>query len=498
MSSIFKELTHLAKHSAIYGLSNILGKAIGFLLIPLYTHYISPDDYGVLELLDLTITMIGMFVGMGLASAVAKFYFDFNEKSARDLVVSTALTVLVIAAAGLTVLVWQFAPLLANLVLGNANYAVYVKISLATFACNAILEIPLTYIRAREKSVFFGAISICRLLMALSLNIFFIVVLQRGILGILYSGLITSLLFGIGLVLWILRDVGIKVSIPLAWSMILFGTPLIINNLGMFVINFGDRFLLKTSASLSDVGVYSLGYKIGMGLVSFLIGQPFFLIWSVRRYKLVKERHGLDRYGQVFLLYMLLLLFVCLAITAFSREMITLLAPSEYQAAWEIMPIIAFAYLFREMSDFFRGAFMICSKTRWIGILTTIVTIFCVLNYLVLIPRFHSVGAAIATLLTFIFMAMLNGYYAQKIMPVNYRFRKILILLALYSAMGGWCIMISMQGVSITAACAKATIVVVTAILTMFMLFNRVERGVLLVKARNLLQKTRMAVFDGP
>lgn len=489
MPALVKELVHLAKHTAVYGLANVLGKAIGFMLIPLYTHYITPNDYGVLELLDLSITVIGMFVGIGLASALAKFYFDYDTKAEKDLVVSTALFVITIAASIMLVIAWPLASVLADVILDNEEYTVYLKIGLVTFACNALIEIPLTYIRARERSMLFGSIALSRLFVSLSLNIYFVVVAELGILGILYSGLITSILVSFVLVCWTVKDVGARINLKLGGFMVTFGAPLIVSSLGMFLINFGDRFLLKEYASLAEVGVYSLGYKIGMGLISFLIGQPFFLIWSVRRYSLVKEDDGLARYGQIFLLYMLLLLAIWYLISIFSREIIVTLSPDEYLHAWEILPFIAFGYIFREMSDFFRGAFLIQGRTGMVGRITLIATVFCLLSYMLLIPRYHSMGAAVATVMTFVLMAGLSWHYAQKLMPVDYRLGRVGLVASLFVFSAGATVYMLPAEIRPMLMLMKVGICLTTVYLAMLVAFDRNERKDISRLAAAMLRK---------
>ncbi|MGI6656368.1 MAG: lipopolysaccharide biosynthesis protein [Desulfobulbus sp.] len=476
MAGLGSELGRLFKHSAVYGLSNVLGKAIGFLLIPLYTHYISPADYGVLELLDLSVNVIGMFVGMGLTSAVARFYYEYKDEGERKRVVGTALLTLIALAAGMVLICWPFSKLLAGSVLGDSALDYYVQLSLVTFALNAVLEIPLTYIRIRERSVLYSIVALSRLACGLSLNIYFIVVLELGILGILYSGLITSVIFSVFMLVWCIKEVGICFDRHLCTAMIFFGAPLILNSFGMFVINFGDRFLLKQTWSIESVGVYSLGYKIGMGLISFLIGQPFFMIWSVRRYGLVKEEGGMEKYGQIFLLYSLLLLSLCLLLTIFSREMIFLLAPPEYSRACYIVPLVAFGYFFREISDFFRGAFMIVNRTSLSGAIILVVMVYCVINYAIFIPMYGDIGAAFATISTFIFMAFIHWYYAQKIMPVNYRFDKVVYILLFFMMLGGGAFFIGDGSISVLSLSVKFLVLVFGIVASFFIAFSKSER----------------------
>lgn len=477
MAGLVSELSRLFRHSAIYGFSIVLGKAIGFLLIPLYTHYILPTDYGTLELLDLSVDVIGMFVGLGIVSAVARFYSASQDENGKKKVVSTALIALIVLVFTVIFLLFQFvADNIAELVLGNIHLTRYVQISLCTFAFNAILEIPLIYLRIQERSIAFGVIALSRLALSLTLNVYFIVVLGLGIVGILYSGLIVSCLFSLLLMGWCVKDVGIRFDGKLAWSMILFGAPLILNSVGMFIVHFGDRFLLKASASLATVGVYSLAYKIGMGLITYVISQPFLLIWSVRCYELVNEEGGLEKYGKIFSIYTLLLLSMWLTLTAFSSELVYFMAPVEYREACLMIPIISLGYVLRSVSEFFRTSFLIAYKTSLAGWITVAVAVYCLVNYFVLIPKYQAIGAALATLSTFMFMVSLNGYFAFKVLPVNYRLTRFLLSLGVFIPAGIGCFLLNEEQPMFTVALVKACIVMLSCLLSFVCIFDAYER----------------------
>jgi O-antigen/teichoic acid export membrane protein len=87
---MFNEVKNLLKHSSVYGFANLLQKGIGFIMIPLYTYYLSPTDYGVLELMDLTINVISMLIGMGLGSAIIRFYHHYERPEDKVEVFTTA------------------------------------------------------------------------------------------------------------------------------------------------------------------------------------------------------------------------------------------------------------------------------------------------------------------------------------------------------------------------------------------------------------------------
>lgn len=432
---MFSEFKRLVKHSSIYGLANVLGKGIGFLMIPIYTHYILPEDYGLLELLDISINIISMFLGVGLTTAVTRFYMQYKEPEAKKRVISTAIlffSIVMVFLLGLSVII---ARPFATYILGSSAYSQYALIALITLSFTLILEIPISYFVAREQSGLFTLISLLRLIISLALNIYFVVVIQIGILGILYSGIITAVLFGVALSIWTLKQVGVHFDYAILKEMVKFGYPLIFNRMGMFVINFGDRFFLKAFAGLQQLGLYALGYKLGF-MISFLIGSPFFKIWSVRQYEVIEEEHGEEKIANVFDVYASFLYWLWLLVSVFSSELLHIMADPKYHEAYKIIPLIALGYVFREHADFFKGVFYIEKRTKIIGGITIAVALYCLLNYSLLIPSLGSMGAAIATLSTFMFMALINYMFANRIRKIPYNFR--LYFSALGLALGIW------------------------------------------------------------
>lgn len=494
MSDISTEIVRILKHTAIYSFSNIIGKAIGFLLIPLYTRYLIPEDYGTLELLDVSINIVGMFVGLGLGTAVARFYANCDKLEDKRKVVSTALLILIVLTMGFLALVWPFSHLISQIVLGDVHLVAYVQISIATFALNAIWEIPLVYIRVLERSLAYSLVSLAKLAVSLSLNIYFVVFLKMGVLGILYSALISATIFSLLLTGWCIKDVGFRLDFKIGWSMVLYGAPLILNSLGMFIIHFGDRFFLKYSATLSTIGVYSLGYKIAMGIVAFLIGQSFSMFFSVRCFTLIKEEGGEEKFAHIFVVYTYFLLVVCLFLSFFSYEMIFLIADIKYIESYKIVSIVSFAYFFREVSEFFRYPLLIKGKTEVIGFFTILSSAFCVVSYWIFIPLFHDIGAAFSTLLIFLFMAIMYGIFSYKIIPVNYKLVKISIVSIIFIFSSFCCYYFIGTDVSIFSVLTKLLSILSLIMISFFILFSKEEIPLLSTHVRNFQKKLKFNI----
>src|SRR5829696_3681976 len=90
VENVTAQIRTAIRHTAVYGVGSMLAKAIGFLMLPFYTHYLSPVDYGILELLDLSMSLFGMFLNLGITAALLKCYAVADSTREKREVVSTA------------------------------------------------------------------------------------------------------------------------------------------------------------------------------------------------------------------------------------------------------------------------------------------------------------------------------------------------------------------------------------------------------------------------
>jgi O-antigen/teichoic acid export membrane protein len=152
---MFNEVKNLLKHSSVYGSANLLQKGIGFIMIPLYTHYLSPADYGVLELMDLTINVISMLIGMGLGSAIIRFYHHYERSEDKVEVFTTAFIFIGISclvAVGISEL---FAKPISRIVLGKSEFYRYFQIVFVSMGLQTLASVPESLLLAKKQSLIF-------------------------------------------------------------------------------------------------------------------------------------------------------------------------------------------------------------------------------------------------------------------------------------------------------------------------------------------------------
>ncbi len=432
---IHKELLTAVRHSLVYGLGSIAAKAIGFLMIPFYTHYLSPADYGVLEILDLTVSMFGMFLNMGITTALLQAHAAAKTAREKHAAASTAL-VAVIATGLATVLLSVFAARpVSSMLLGPNVPSRYLLLSLSAFALNYISNLPGTYVRALEKSGWFATLEVSTLILALVLNIWFIAVLKLGLLGVLLSSALTAAVQAVVLIGWMLGQVGIAFSRSLLGQLIGYGMPLILSNLALFTLNFSDRYFLQHFRSLTVVGLYAVGYKFGF-MVNYLLVLPFTSMWQARMY-IVHQRPDHARiFGQVFVFYSVLLIFAALALAMFSPELIHLMVARNFSAAEPVIPIVAAAYAFCGISYCARTGSFVTGKTGVLAVLSVATAVLNLSLNWALIPREGMMGAAWATLVSFMALAAANYWFSQRVIRLPLGISRVSGAVALACGLG--------------------------------------------------------------
>ena len=357
------------RHSMVYGLGTVLAKAIGFLMLPLYTHYLSPRDYGILEILDMTISLIGMFLNMGITAALLRYYNTCDIPAERRKVVSTAFLFVI----GTGVVAWLIAALLArpvtSLLFSAAVPATYFLISFSSFTLGYITNVPNAYMQAREASGTLVLTDTFTLLLMLALNVYFVAFAQIGLVGILLSPLLAGSIKATLFAWWTIRDVGFGFSGAWLREMVVFGAPLIFSNLALFTLNFSDRFFLQHYQSLAAVGIYAVGYKFGY-LLNVAIAQPFYVMWQARMY-VIQGRPGCDGImSRMFIFYSFLLVFGALALSLLRGEIVDLMVDARFSASQGVIPIVALAYVVFGVGYFLQAGLLLALRTRTIAALS--------------------------------------------------------------------------------------------------------------------------------
>jgi O-antigen/teichoic acid export membrane protein len=425
-----KEVSGILKHSSIYGFGNMLHRLPPFILLPVYLNYLSPTDFGKKEVVALIIDFLGIVISMGIASAMARFYYEYEDERNQKEVVST----IVLSYAGLggilIGLVGTQASRIAAVVTDDPADKNLILLALASLWMNTIYQMFCDYLRIREKSIAYVSISLSKLTLALVLNVLFIVKMGYGILGIFLSTFVSALAFTVLMSVPMLFKVGARISPEKLKDILRFGAPLVIAQLAGTVVHLSDRFFVKEYISLASAGIYTLGYRLGNS-VNMLVNSPFQQIWNPRRFSLQKLDQAKAIYASVFTYYLFIMFFFGAILAACARDIIIITGQPQYYEAATVAPLITLAYILFGAQNHFTTGLMIRKKTKYFAYINVVLAVINISLNFALIPTWGIMGAAYATLISMAVKFMITALFSQKVYPMDWEWKRITrILLA--------------------------------------------------------------------
>jgi O-antigen/teichoic acid export membrane protein len=413
----------LLRSTGIYYIAFMAARMSSFVLLPVYTSYLTPGDYGTLELLDLTMYVVTTLVGLRMSDAV--LYQCAAPGADRAKVVSTAylgasLLALALGAAG-----WWMAPALARLVFTDPRFAGYFQVTFLSFIFALPQEIGFAYLRAEDRAGAYAWISGARLVASASANLILLIGFGWGLTGMLWGAVVSAAVIGAVIAVVCLRasrsfDAGLFVA------MLRYGAPLGLGGIGFLIIHYGDRFFLQRYATLAEIGIYSLAYKIGM-LITY-IQSPFDIYWRAQMFHLVRQPNGEQIYSRVCTYLALCLTWVVVLMAVFGDLVLRLLTPTAYHSAAAYIPWIAAAYVVRTVGSHFRSVFLLEGKTPREAIIVWMGALACLGGYALWIPRYQAWGAVAATGLGFVLMFGVSYWQAQRVRRFPFERRRLAVL----------------------------------------------------------------------
>ena len=421
--SIFGDLL---KGTALYTVAVFFQRLAGVILLPLNTRYLNPTDYGVLELIEQVSTIVAVLLGMHISGSLGYFYFEKEDPAERNRVVSTTfLGAALVGLAAALVGVFCVRPI-NRAVFGGGDYALYLILAFAVFPLTFVLEAALGWLRVVNRPATFALMSALRVGLTVGGAVVLVAGLGLRVLGVLGSNIIASGCLSLILAVYCLRQTRFSFDFALFVRMARFALPLAVGTIGMFVIHFGDRFILPHYRPLADLGIYGIGYKIGM-LVSFLSGA-FHSYWTAQVFAVVRRQDSKQVIARAFTYMSALLIYCSLGLIVLSRPVLRILTTKGFESAADIVPLIVLAYLLRSIAEFFRSLFLAVGRPGFDAVCSWVGVAVCMVSYFILIPPYGVWGAALATVLTFFVMAAMSGIWTYRLAPYGLELARLVKL----------------------------------------------------------------------
>ena len=350
------------KKSFFYGSGSIISKAIGFFMLPIYTRFLTPEDYGVASLLVFYISLIQLIFGAQLEQGINYFYH--NEGKKLNTLWLNSVSMSAIGCLLPTIASWFFAKNISILLFNTDVYEKPLKLIIFAIALQILETYGMQYLRIidRYKTYFF--ISQIKLFSQLTSNIYCIVVLDLGIIGVAI-GTLTGSLVGSALASVLpcfnLKDT--KISLSLLKSLTIYCYPLWLTSfIGLYTSSL-PQFVIARLVSLSDLGLYNLANTLAL-LIGVLFWGPFFSYWQVERFKIQKKPNAKRQYQSFFKIAMLISSLITLGLSLLSKPVIFYMSDEAFHTAYKAVLPLALAVTFRYITWYLNFSFLITKKTH--------------------------------------------------------------------------------------------------------------------------------------
>lgn len=453
----------VGKHTLIYGAGILLSKALSFVMLPVYTHYLTPADYGIMGLIEMTLDVVAIVAGPQLAPAIFRFYHKADSDDERRDVVATALVLLGVSYTTVGIAAFLAADLLSVLVFDTAEHAGLIRLASANMIFQCLMIVPLAYARVKDRSVLFVSANAVKLFVSAGLNVLFLVGMGMGVAGIFLSTLITRILVGSALTTWVVRAVGIRFSAGKTRELLRYGIPLVGMQLATFAATFGDRYFLEHSAGESVVGLYNLTYQFGF-LLSVVGFVPFHQVWGPKRFEVAQRTDGQELLARGFVYCNVVLLTVGVGITVLVSEVLRIMTAPPFHEAATLVPLILVAYVFQSWAGIQDIGVLVKERTEYVTLANWVAAAVALGLYWFLVPRYHGLGAAVGTTVAFAVRYVLTYAFSQRLWRVDYRWGPVgrLAAIAVAFSAAGYFVELESVWLSLLVQCALIALYGVT------------------------------------
>lgn len=409
---------NIFKDSAVYALPGICSRAIGLLLIPLYTRILTPSEYGILDLFIIVGSLVNLTIALEISQGVARLYIDAKTEASKVLYASTGLWFSVAAYLAFTIIAFLFSDKLAFFITGVNGYKHALQLSIAYFALNGLFLFLQNQFRWELKSKQYAVISMIMICVTALSAFLFAYIFGLGLHGILIGmiiGVLSASIYGC-YGLW--NSFSFTFKTTYLQELLAFSLPLVPASICVFVSSFVDRIMINSFMDLEDVGLYGVAFRLASVVGLLMIGFQGAITPLV--YKHFKDDGFANEFASIFRYFSAMALLLVLTLGIFAYEaLIILTAPAFYEAS-SLVFYLAPAILFSGMYIFAPGI-GIKKKTKlilWINIVGAVLNL-C-LNY-VLIPLLGVQGAALATLTGNFLVFVLYMYCSQRLYRIPHQ-----------------------------------------------------------------------------
>jgi O-antigen/teichoic acid export membrane protein len=417
-------LKRLLRSLAAYQAADVVSKFIAVLLLPVYTRYISPPGYGVVELLGNGVIFISILVRFGMIEAFLRFHFTDADQARRDALARRAVMFLLWATTLAAAALAAASDPLSRLILGPKDRTVFLIAVLGLWAFTN-LELAYALLRADERVRAYATASLVNVIVTITASVVLVVGLGLGAGGLLLGNYATSAIVLLGL-WWTMRHrLGLRhqARVQRFGQLLRFGLPTVPAEASVYALSIVDRYYVYHERSPKLAGLYSIAVKLAGG-VAFIV-RAFQYAWPPLAYSVADDREAARLYGLVTTYYVLISGWVVAGLALVGRWVLRLLAAHPFYGGYRALPWLALGWAMYGLWVVFlviAGRAKVTTRNfpaALAGLAANVVLL------VLLVPRWGIAGAGVALCGAYAVMLAVMHALTRRLFAVSFEWRRL-------------------------------------------------------------------------
>jgi O-antigen/teichoic acid export membrane protein len=413
-------LRRLATTGAAYTASSVISKLIAVALLPLYTAYLTPADYGAAEVLITAVIAASIVIRLGIIEALLRFYYEAGEDP--DEVVRTSFASLFWTTTAGLALALPFAGPVSELLLDRSEPGL-VRIAIFGLWVFTMYEFLLALFRLDERAKAFFAFTVTNVLVTIPVTVWLVVAEDEGARGLLLGQYATGAAFLALLLVAQRRRIGLLPDWGLLRRLIRFGLPTMPAELSLYSLNFIDRVLVVRLVGLADAGLYSLSVKFAQA-VNVLV-KGFQLAWPPLAYSIRDDDEARRAYAVIVTWFVSVTAFVVAGMWLLSRWIVRALAAPEFFGSYETIGLVSTGVMLYALYLVLVVVLGRTGRTEYNFPATAAGTVANIGLNLLLLPSMGIAGAGVSLVASYAVVLVLMYVFTQRLFPVPYEWARL-------------------------------------------------------------------------
>lgn len=415
------KIPKILSNSLIYTIIALIQKGISFFLLPLYTYYLMPSDYGVMSVLTSITNFISIFILFSFTSTATRFYYKRREHDYARQLWGTLILLVLINTVVIGTLCFVFHRFFLDPVLGEIPFSPYLVVGLLTTIVSPLYLFFQAYLQTIQKGKQYGTNSLLYFLLQVGLTVLFLVKFNWGVMGVLYANLITAVVFFIYAFFFFLKmKLEWRINKEIATSAFKYATPLFPHHLFAWSSGMIDRIMLNSLSSSTSSGLYSSAQQFGniINTVEVNVNRAY-APWFYERIGRSENEETIKK-----LIYLLVTFYSVIAFvfSLYSKEIIHLMTAPSYHSIWVYVPFLCFANVFQGVYYVYSN-FLFLDRTKYVFYCTLSSAVLIIALNFILIPILGVSGTVISAAVAIIARSMICLWLASRspnFIRVNY------------------------------------------------------------------------------